>query len=110
MIVRNGPDCGRADLSFDSGSVLRRGVTEHVSNPHRRLRSGQADLSGARDLVGGRRGDDAAAAWLAGVNVLFQAAIPPVRMETYGGAHFWGPEIVRFCHQVRLMPPRYVEP
>ena len=33
-----------------------------------------------------------------------------VAMEACGGAHFWGREIARFGHEVRLIPPAYVKP
>lgn len=31
-------------------------------------------------------------------------------MEACGGAHFWGPEIGKIGHEVRLIPPAYVKP
>jgi transposase len=42
----------------------------------------------------------------------FFAELPPcvVAMEACGGAHFWGREIGRLGHEVRLMPPAYVRP
>jgi len=33
-----------------------------------------------------------------------------VAMEGCGGAHFWGCEIGRLGHEVRLIPPAYVKP
>jgi transposase len=33
-----------------------------------------------------------------------------VAMEACGGSHFWGREISKFGHTVRLMPPAYVKP
>ena len=33
-----------------------------------------------------------------------------VAMEACGGAHFWGREIVKLGHEVRLIPPAYVKP
>ncbi len=33
-----------------------------------------------------------------------------VAMEACGGAHFWGREIGRLGHEVRLIPPAYVKP
>lgn len=33
-----------------------------------------------------------------------------VAMEACGGAHYWGREIDKLCHEVRLIPPAYVKP
>ncbi len=33
-----------------------------------------------------------------------------VAMEACGGAHFWGREIAKLGHEVRLIPPVYVKP
>lgn len=33
-----------------------------------------------------------------------------VAMEGCGGSHFWGREISKLGHQVRLIPPAYLEP
>jgi transposase len=42
----------------------------------------------------------------------FFAALPPctVAMEACAGAHYWGREITRLGHQVRLIAPVYVKP
>jgi transposase len=42
----------------------------------------------------------------------FFAALPPavVGVEACGGAHFWARELGRLGHEVRLMPPSYVQP
>jgi transposase len=42
----------------------------------------------------------------------FFAQIPAciVAMEACGGAHFWGREIGKLAHDVRLIPPAYVRP
>ena len=33
-----------------------------------------------------------------------------VAMEACGGAHYWGREIAKLGHEVRLIPPAYVNP
>ena len=33
-----------------------------------------------------------------------------VGMEACGGAHYWARELIKFGHDVRLMPPQYVKP
>lgn len=42
----------------------------------------------------------------------FFAAQPPctVAMEACSGAHYWGREVGKFGHVVRLIPPKYVKP
>lgn len=42
----------------------------------------------------------------------FMVALPPclVAMEACGTAHYWGRELGRFGHDIRLIPPVYVKP
>src|ERR671938_600857 len=42
----------------------------------------------------------------------FLATLPPctVAMEACGSAHYWGREIAKLCHTVRLISPAYVKP
>ena len=42
----------------------------------------------------------------------FMAALPPciVAMEACGTAHYWGRELARLGHEIRLIPPVYVKP
>lgn len=42
----------------------------------------------------------------------FFANLPPclVAMEACGGAHFWGRELAKIGHNIKLIPPAYVKP
>src|ERR671911_2175564 len=42
----------------------------------------------------------------------FRATLPPctVALEACGSAHYWGHEIIKLGHTVRLIPPAYVKP
>jgi transposase len=43
--------------------------------------------------------------------IAYFASIPPclVGMEACATAHFWGRELTKLGHEVRLMPPQYVK-
>ncbi|MEY3307116.1 MAG: hypothetical protein RLZZ413_1154 [Pseudomonadota bacterium] len=62
-----------------------------------------ADASGRTELRKKLRRDQVLA---------FFSQLPPciVVMEACGGAHLWGREIGKLGHEVRLIPPAYVEP
>jgi transposase len=47
-----------------------------------------------------------------GAVIKYFAGIKPctVALEACGSAHYWGRELVRLGHQVRLIPPAYVKP
>ncbi len=44
--------------------------------------------------------------------IAFFAGLPPalVGMEACHTAHYWGRELLKLGHQVRLMPPQFVKP
>ncbi len=67
------------------------------------FQANRADTSGSAVLRKKLRRDQVLA---------FFAQLPAcvVAMEPCGGAHFWGREIGKLGHVVRLMPPGYVRP
>ena len=82
---------------WDTASTIGLDIAKHVFQAH------GADKSGA--VLFRKR--------LRRAQVLaFFAAQPPcvVAMEARGGAHYWGREIGRLGHTVRLIPPAYVKP
>lgn len=50
------------------------------------------------------------AASLSGPGIFSQLPCRVVALKACGGAHFWGREIRKLDHEVRLIPPAYVKP
>src|SRR3954463_3296120 len=82
----------------------------HEPGEHRRTGSRQVHLSTARSRQRGRGGlsQEAAPRPASGV----PGQLPPctVTMEACASAHYWGREIAKLGHTVRLIAPAYVKP
>lgn len=108
MIYKRNVTFKTANLADYLGNV---GTKEdgHVGDyrSRRDLEKNVFQVQGPRSRPGGSAREIASGA---GSGFFSQLPSCVVGMEACGGAHFWGREIGKLGHEVRLVPPAYVKP